>query len=253
LLAGLLAATVAFLPEHPYLSGRDVLQPPGTEHWLGTNGLGQDVLTGLVAATPSTILICLFASFLMQGTALIFALLAVTCGRGWSTVILRIVDILQAVPQILVLLLLAAWFWPDVTGLVAILALTGWHDDVRVLRSLILREMRRENVRYARVMGAGWAYCSIHHTIPALWPSVTGLYVQNLRHAALRTAGLGLLGLADPRLLTWGGMMKDALPHLYMEAWLWLLLPPAFCLSLFLLGVLALGRLLDKSAPGRVG
>lgn len=241
-------ALLPLLPVPSFRTSPDTLQPPGPSHWLGTNALGQDVFAGLIRATPNTIFIAVTAAAATQLVALCLALLAATGGRIWNAIVLRLVDILQAVPQILVLLLLATWFRPDTGGLVALLAFTGWHDDVRVLRALLLREARRENVRYARVLGAGWPYCTIRHIVPALWPSLSGLYLQNLRHAVLRTAGLGLLGLSDPRLLTWGSLLKDALPHLYSDAWLWLLLPPAFCLCGFLLLCLAILRRLDRRA-----
>ncbi|MBK5951708.1 ABC transporter permease [Rhodobium orientis] len=230
----------------PYRTGRDVLQPPGPEHWLGTNDIGQDVLIGLMHAMPNTVFIAVSAALISLAAATTFACLAAIGGTLVATAVLRTVDILQVIPSILLLLLFAAWLQPGIAGIVLLLALTTWHEDVRVLRAIVLRELTRENVRYARHMGAGWSYCVTHHIVPAVWPTLVGLYVQNIRQAVMKAAGIAFLGLTDPRLTTWGSMMQDSLDHLHGDAWRWLLLPPALSLSLFLLIVLAVGQRLER-------
>lgn len=233
------------MPPHPV--SRDVLQPPGLEHWLGTNDIGQDVFIGLIVAAPNTILVALVAGLISLALSVAIAAAAMR-GVILSSLVLRIVDILQAMPSIFILLLLAAWVRPNFAGAILLLALTSWHDDVRVLRAIMLREITRENIHYARRMGGSRFYCLAHHVLPAMRPAIMGLYLQNVCSAAMRVAGLGFLGLTDPRLLTWGGMMQDGLAHLYGDAWRWLLLPPACCLSLFLLALLVLGRHLERPA-----
>ncbi len=230
----------------PYRTSRDVLQPPGPEHWLGTNDIGQDVLVGLMHAMPNTVFIAVAAGLISLVIATVFACLAAVGGALASTAVLRIVDILQVIPSILLLLLFAAWLQPGIAGIVLLLALTTWHEDIRVLRAIVLRELTRENVRFARHMGAGWTYCVARHIVPAVWPALVGLYVQNIRQAVMKTAGIAFLGLTDPRLTTWGSMMQDSLDYLHGDAWSWLLLPPALSLSLFLLIVLAIGQRLER-------
>jgi peptide/nickel transport system permease protein len=230
-----------------------VLQPPSTAHWLGTNDIGQDVLRGLLVATPNTIAIALATGLLSLLIAGIVAALAATRGRIVSGILLRIVDILQVVPSILLLLLVAAWVQPGIAGTVLLLSLTTWQDDVRVLRAIMVRELTRESIHYARILGARWAYCLWRHVLPAVTPAIVALFVQNVRQAAMRTAGLGFLGLTDPRLATWGSMMQDAIAHLYTDAWLWLLIPPAAMLSLFLFVLLSFGRRLEEQIAANAG
>ncbi len=247
ILFGLVAVLSLLMIASPdYKTSRDTLAPPGTEHWLGTNDIGQDVLSGVVLALPNTIIISVVSAGLALMIALVFALVAAIYSRTLAAIILRMVDIAQIVPSILLILLLAAWFQPGFTGVILILALIAWYDDVRVLRAIILRELTRENVQYARQMQASWSYCARYHIIPAIWPSLLALYVQNLRQTAMKLAGLGFLGLTDPRLLTWGSMMQDALNYMYEPAWSWLLLPPALCLTVFLLCILFVGQRLER-------
>lgn len=241
------------MPPLSYVTSRDVLAPPGAAHWLGTNDIGQDVVAGLILALPNTVLIAIATAFLALAMTTLVAAPAALRGGWLAAVVMRVVDILQVVPSTLVLLLVAAWIRPDFLGIVLLLAITAWHDDVRVLYAVFRRELTRENVRFARHMGASWTCCFIHHILPSVWPTSLALFVQHVRYAAMRTAGLAFLGLMDPRLLTWGGMLQDALDHLYKPAWLWLLLPPAICLSLFLLAVLAAGQWLEDIAKAGQG
>nr|WP_319515232.1 ABC transporter permease [uncultured Cohaesibacter sp.] len=228
-----------------YVTGLDSLQPPSKAHWLGTNDIGQDVLIGTLKATPNTVLIAFATSFLAITISIVLGATAAIARGLVSNLILRLVDIIQVIPSILILLLLAAVVHPSFWGTVLLLALTTWHDEVRVLRALFLRELTRENVLYARRMGASWLYCAMRHILPAVLPSILGLFVQQIRQAAMKVAGLGFLGLTDPQLITWGSLMQDALDYLQSPAWMWLLIPPGLCLSLFLLFVLFIGRSLE--------
>ncbi|APG48991.1 ABC transporter permease subunit [Phaeobacter porticola] len=221
-------------------SSRDVLVAPGMEHWLGTNEIGQDVLVGLILATPTTLALATVTAILAGALALSAASLVVLGGPLVAGVVLRTVDVLQVVPSMLLLLFVAALVNPGLIALVLLLTVTGWSDDVRIVVAVLRREVRRENILYARAMGAGWIYCWRWHLLAALRPLVGVVIVQNLRQAALKSAGLGFLGLTDPRLLTWGSMMQSAMDQLYTGAWIWLLLPPAFLLSLFLHWILKL-------------
>lgn len=236
----------AWLPDHS--TSRDILHPPGALHWLGTNDIGQDVLAGMVEGLPGTIIIPLAVALISLAIAGLFAAIAAIRGGIAEATILRGIEILQVLPSMFLLLLLAAWIRPGFAGTVLLLALTSWHDDVRLLRAIILRETTRESLHYARVNGAGWLYCLRRHVLPSVWPALLGVYVQNVRGGVMKVAGLGFLGLTDPRLVTWGGMMQDALPYLYGDGWLWLLLPPVCALSLFLTVLILAGRRLEERA-----
>jgi peptide/nickel transport system permease protein len=222
------------------------LSPPGTAHFLGTNAIGQDMLAVLLAALPGTVAVPFLAALAAMLIGGLFAFIATVGGNLSRTLILRLVDMLQVLPPVFFLLLLAAWTRPGSFGIVLILGLTMWHDDVRVLHLIAVRESSRDSVSHARHMGAGWWYSFVRHVLPAAWPPVLGLYVQNLRGAVMRLAGLGFLGLTDPRLITWGGMIQDGMPYLYGQEWLWMILPPAFALSCLVGALLLWGQRVER-------
>lgn len=240
----LLPAVVYFLPG--YQTSLDTLAAPSLDHWLGTNDIGQDILTGLLIATPNTIGIAVIAALLTLLLSIGVGIFVATAGRKLSGLILRIIDILQSIPSILLILLVSVWLSPGMIALVVLLVATGWYDDVRVLRAVFLRELTRENVRYASIGGESGYYCMTVHVLPAVSPVLVGLFIQHIRRAALMTAGLGFLGITDARLVTWGSMIQDSLNYLYTDAWLWLLLPPTLVLCLFLWGCLTFGQRFER-------
>lgn len=241
-----LAAIMVFPPSRT--ASRNALVSPGATHWLGTNDIGQDVLAGLLLGLPNTVLIPVAVATLSVLIAGTLAAIAALRGGFAEALILRLVEVLQLLPSMFLLLLLASWIRPGFIGVMMLLALSSWHDDVRILRAILLREIPRENVQYARLHGASWAYCLRRHVLPAVWPAVLAVWVQNVQGGVMRIAGLGFLGLIDPRLVTWGGMMQEALPWLYSPAWLWLLLPPAMALSIFVATMILAAKRLEERA-----
>lgn len=245
-LALLLVCWLAAETMPAYMTGPEQLRPPGTGHLLGTNAIGQSVLIGLIRAAPLTISIALFAGALALSVAFVGGCLTAFFPRFLGAFVIRLVDVLQILPSTLLLLLFASWLQPGYTALVVALTITAWHDDVRPIRAVVQRELSRESVILTRAMGGGRLYCLIQHVVPAIEPTLTALYFQNAIQVTMRTAGLAFLGLIDPRLVTWGGMMQDAMDYLHDPAWSWLLLPPALSLSSFLLLMMGLAARTER-------
>ncbi|MEP0209110.1 MAG: ABC transporter permease subunit [Paracoccaceae bacterium] len=228
-----LAAACDLIPA--YQTSAATLQPPAHTHWLGTNDIGQSVLTGLLRAAPVTIGLALATAALALTIAIVMASLAVIYPTWGRALVLHLTDMGEIVPSILLLLLVSAWHQPGAFEIILLTAVLTWHDDVRILRSVLLREISRESITIVRHMGASWLYLLLRHIPQAITPTLTGLYLQNVVQATMRVAGLAFLGLTDADLLTWGSMLQDAIGYLHTPAWQWLLLPPALCLTGFLM------------------
>jgi peptide/nickel transport system permease protein len=210
-------------------------------------------MTGLLRAAPVTIGLALATAALALLIGITMAGLAVMFPKAGRVIVLHLTDMAEIVPSILLLLLLSAWHQPGVIEIIPLMALLTWHDDVRILRSVLLREMGRENITLTRHMGARWPYLLLHHILPAILPTLTGLYLQNVVQATMRVAGLAFLGLTAADLLTWGSMLQDAMGYLHTPAWTWLLLPPAFCLTGFLLLLMTLDQQQARRSSHRQG
>lgn len=215
-----------------------VLQPPGTQHWLGTDALGRDVLLTVLKALPNTLLIALATGVLPVLIALLLTALAYWLGAWMRELLLKLVDILLILPSTLLLIVLAAFLQPDLWGCILLVSLLAWPDDFRVLGSALQKDVQRDNVQLARSYGASKGYVLRVHIWPALSSLLFALVLQNARRGVGITAGLAFLGLMDPRIANFGSLLFESQRQMHSAAFWWLLLPPMLalaCLLIFLI------------------
>jgi peptide/nickel transport system permease protein len=249
--AGLLAAyaVLAVLAPtiSPYrtteLAGRP-LEAPSADHLLGTNSVGQDVLSQLLSGARVSLFVAVVAG---GGAVLIGALIGMVA--GWlggvvDALLMRLVDVVLVVPKVPLLILVGALAGPALGTISVIIALTSWPPGARVIRSQVLSLRRRAHLKASTGFGAGTRYVLRHHVVPEIGLIVAAGLVGAAGRAVMLESGLAFLGLGDPSRSSWGQMMRDALdfPVLFqIDAWQWWLLPPLAAVSLFLLGVAFVG------------
>lgn len=235
---------VAFPLSDSSMTG-EVLASPSADHWLGTNQMGQDVLHRAVTAAPGTITVGLAAGMATLVVALVYGFAAVTAPPLLGRSMMRWVDIMIALPNVVLAMLVASYLRPATGTLLLLLVAFAWPPDVRVVAALILRETRRDSYRLAQAFGAGPAYLALRHLLPRMAPVLAALGVQGTRRAIMHASGLAFLGLTDPSSPTWGSMLAEAVPLLYDSAAVWLILAPIVALSSFLLLLSLVGARLE--------
>lgn len=222
------------------------LAPPSAQHWLGTNDLGQDLLLRAWLAAPDSVIIALGTGAVATLVALIYALFMATSGPGTEQFLLRLIDMQLALPGFLLAVLLATYIQPGTALLLLLLILLEWPRDVRELYVLARLEVERESFLQARQFGASFLYLLRCHLLPRILPNVASVAIATARRAVLHAAGLAFLGVTDPSKPTWGGMIAEVLPLLYIPQAVHLIIAPTLALmSLMLLLTLA-GYLLEK-------
>jgi peptide/nickel transport system permease protein len=240
---GAIVAAFAFLAVlapsiSPYrttaLSGRP-LEAPSAEHLLGTNSVGQDVLSQLLSGARVSLFVAAVAG---GGAVLIGALVGMIA--GWSggivdAVLMRFVD---------VLILVGALVGPALGSIALIIALTSWPPGARVIRSQVLSLRRRAHMKAAVGFGASTGHMLRRHVAPEIGLILAAGLVAAAGRAVMLESGLAFLGLGDPSRASWGSIMRDALDFAVLfetDAWRWWLLPPLAAVSLFLLGIAFVG------------
>lgn len=222
-----------------------IFHPPGPEHWLGTNDVGQDIWTRLLYGARTSLLIgcgtALTASFFSLAAGGAAALL----GSWVARVLMRLVDILLVIPPVIVVILVAAYYWPHVFLVIFLLSLFLWPGGAWLVRAQVLSLKESRHVAAARTFGAGWLYIMRRHIIPELGPILIAIMIQDARRAIFMEAGLSFLGISDPTVISWGKMMQNALKFYYLEVWKWWLLPTGFALSLTIMGFTFTGTALE--------
>jgi len=231
-------------PFDPRALTGDAFQPPSMHHLLGTNNLGQDIASQVIWGTRRSATLALGAATISVTLGLLVGAASAILGGVFDTAVMRVVDVVLAVPRVPLLIFVGALAGAGATTLIALIALLTWPVVTRLVRSETLTLRQRGYVASARGFGASLPYVVRRHLAPALGPLLISSFVLIAGNAVLLEATLAFLGLSDPTAVSWGLILNRAVnqPGLYFtSAWTWWLLPPGFAITLAVLGFALLG------------
>jgi peptide/nickel transport system permease protein len=239
-------------PHDPLLQDGPALAGPSGNYLLGTDEVGRDILSRLMYGTRSALVIALAVSGL---SFLIGVPLGLVSGyfTGVSDyMIMRFMDVLLAMPSIVLALVVAAMLGQGLPIMVLAIAVGAIPTFAMLARSSTLAEREAEYVQAAKGMGASSAYIMFR----SILPNITGpLIVQATITASLAiatSASLSFLGVAlPPPNPTWGGMLQTAQAHLYTAPWYGVY--PGLCLVLAIAAFDGIGRGLQATLGGGRG
>jgi len=236
----------------PTGQSRSAFQSPCLSHLLGTNHVGQDIWSQLVYGARTSLLVGFSVAFLTTVLSALVGASAALIGGLYDSIVMRVVDALIVIPVIIVLILVAAYLQPSLWILIILLSLLGWQGGARIVRSQALSLKERMHVSAARCFGAGRLYLICRHIIPDLSPILLVEFIYSMRRAIFMEAGLAFLGIADPSMVSWGMMMREALDFSYLNVWLWWLLPAGIALSLTIVSITFIGYTLEPAMEPRL-
>lgn len=233
-------------PHAPHDMSFVPLSPPSVEHWLGVNDGGMDIFSELLYGMRNTVTFGFLAGLisLLLGTAA--GLAAAWFGGVPDQIIMRIADILLAIPAVMVLILTAALFRPSPMTLAIILSVMLWPTTAKGIRAQALIVKHRLHIHAARQMGASGGYIITRHLLPELFPLYLIGFATKARMAMFMEASLAFLGLFDPSRKSLGIMISYALKYYYMDIWWNWLLPPICMLTLLIMAVTFLAVSLER-------
>jgi len=189
------------------------------------------------------------------GVTLLGVVLGVLAGvRGGviDAMIMRLVDVIQALPFLLIVIAVIALVGSGTRNLLAAIILFGWAGYARVVRSTTLSIRERDFVGASHALGASRSSTTIRHIVPNLLGPVIVLSTLDLGRMLLTLSTLSFLGVGvRPPTPEWGSMLADARAFFYRDARL--LLYPGISISLMVLAVNLLGDGLRRSLHGRIG
>ncbi len=227
-------------------------QPPSPAHVFGTDELGRDVLlrcvyglrvslvVGLVAALASTVL----------GTAI--GAIAGAVGGWTDRLLMRLVDMVSAVPHLLLGIVIVAALRPSLYAVAVSIVLTHWVTSARIVRSEVLSLRGRPFVDAAIVGGSSRSRIMARHFLPNVAPQVLLAGTLMVPHAIWHETALSFLGLGlPPHLASIGNMLNDAARSLLIGGW-WMSLAPGLVLVVTTLAIAGLGGVWrDRLNPRR--
>lgn len=216
-----------------------ILQPPSGAHWFGTDELGRDVFSRVLAGSrlslPLAVIIVVF-SLLVGGT---LGLLAGYLGRFVDGAAMRLADLVLAFPQIILAMAVAAAFGPSTGNAVLALVIVSWPLYARIIRSSVLSVREQEYVVSGHLLGSGMLKSLTKDVIPNSAGPALVMSTIELGNAILMLAALSFLGLGPrPPAAEWGAMI--ALGSQNLSNW-WISLFPGLAILTIVMAFNMLG------------
>lgn len=185
-------------------------QPPSAQYWLGTDTIGRDILSRLIYGAQITIFVALASSMLAFSLGAFLGFLAAVKG-GWVDQLLsRIVDLVMAVPSLIVALVMLSVLPLNLTVLILVMGVLDSTRVFRLSRAVAVDIAVMDYVEAAKLRGEKWGWIIFREILPnALSPLVAEFGLRFI-FAVLFISTLSFLGLGvQPPLADWGGMVKE--------------------------------------------
>lgn len=237
-LAALFAPVLA--PSDPLLITNDRLQSPSRHHLFGTDELGRDMFSRIIFGARLSLGAAVVATALVMTIGVLVGILAGYFGGAVDAVLMRIVDVMLALPGMVLTLAIAGLFKPGLPAVMLGIVTVWWVGYARVVRSLVLAARGRSYIEGAKALGAGSCRVILRHVLPNVMPSVIVLVTLRTGRLILAIAGLSFIGLgAQPPTPEWGAMLSEA--RIYFPFRPHLMLAPGLTIAVLVLGLNLLG------------
>lgn len=224
-------------PYNPRLPVARPLLLPDSAHLLGTNDLGQDVLSQLIAGTRASVIVAVTVATLSAALSWSIGLVAGYFAAAEGP-LMALTDLVLALPSLPLYLLVVTLIGPSRRNLVLALSLLSWPAFARVVRSVVLQTRSAPYVEAARAMGATDLHLLRRHLLPTTLVVLPTKLILTVRFAVFAETTLAFLGLSTGGGVSWGTMVNDAFrdPLLFARpVWPWLALPPTLAIMLLVL------------------
>jgi len=225
--------------------------PPSKQHWLGTDIHGRDLLTRLMYGGRISLLVGFAATAVSLIVGVLWGTVAGYIGGLTDSVMMRIVDILYALPFMIFIILLMVVFGQSFLLLFLAIGLVEWLTMARIVRAQVLTIKKQDFVNAAKVSGLSSRQIIQQHVIPNVLGPVIVYVTLTIPGVMLFEAFLSFLGLGiQPPQSSWGVLISNGVET--MEEYPWLLIFPGLALSITLFALNFLGDgLRDALDPKR--
>ncbi|MEU6278011.1 ABC transporter permease [Streptomyces populi] len=232
----------------------DPLESPSAEFPLGTDQFGRSLLGLVVWGTRVSLLVGLLAAVL---SVAIGTLIGITAGhfRGWyATVLMRITDWFLVMPTLVLAIALATVMSRSLGTVILAIGVTTWPTTARLVRAQTLAVESRPYIERSKSLGGGHWHIMSRHVLPNVMPLVLAQTTLIISSAILAEATLAFLGLGDPTVVSWGGLLQDAREAGAVSAgkW-WYLVPPGIAIAVVALSFTLCGRAVESVLNPKLG
>lgn len=230
------------------------LEPPSGTFPLGTDQFGRSLLGLLVWGARISLTVGLLAAALSVAIGTLVGIVAGHYGGWFSTVLMRVTDWFLVMPTLVLAIVLATVMSRSVWTVIIAIGVTSWPTTARLVRAQTIAVESRPYIERARALGGGHGHIMKRHVLPNVMPLVLAQTTLGISTAILTEATLAFLGLGDPTVVSWGGMLQDAREAGAVSSghW-WYLAPPGMAVALVALAFIVCGRAIETVLNPRLG
>lgn len=226
---------------------------PSWSHPLGLDDGGVDMVTLLMWGARISLVVGFAAtlvSILIGGTV---GLLAGYFGKAVDTVLMRITDYFLAIPDVPLMIVVAAIWGPSLFHIIVVIGVLLWTGTARVVRAQVKSIRERVYVKRARSLGAGHVRIIVRHVLPQIAPLLIANTVLTIAVAVFDETALSFLGLGDPSRISLGKVIENAFQRTAISsgAW-WAIVPPGAAVALLILSCSLIGRAMEDALNPRL-
>ena len=213
---------------------------PSATHWFGTDDLARDIFVRAWEGARISLFIGITAAVIDLIIGVLWGSIAGLAGGRVDNIMMRIADVLTAIPYLLVVIILLVIMEPGLVPMIIALSITGWVNMARIVRSEVLKIKNQEYVLAARTLGANQWHIIKRHLIPNAMGAILVTMTMTIPSAIFTESFLSYLGLGvQAPLASWGTMASEGFKALQSAPWR--LLFPAALISITIFAFNAVG------------
>jgi peptide/nickel transport system permease protein len=229
-------------PQDPLEVGYEFEAKPSSEHLLGTDQVGRDVLSRLIYASRISLSVGLGAVSIYVVIGTILGAIAGYMGKWADMLIMRITDVFMSFPFLMVILVLVSVMGPSLFNIILVLGILGWPPIARLVRGSVLSLKEMDYVKAGVALGYTAPKILLHHILPNALAPILVNATFGIASAIIMEASLSFLGMGvQPPTASWGNMLTEAqsLTVLAGQPWLWI--PPGLMIILAVISINFMG------------
>lgn len=230
-----------------------VFGPPSSAHPLGLDDGGYDVLSLLLQGGRVSMVVGFTATLVAIVLGGGIGILSGYFGGTTDTVLMRITDYFLVIPDVPLMIIIAAVWGPSLSHIILVIGLLLWTGTARIIRSQVKSIRERVYVRRARSLGASHTRIIIRHVLPQVAPMLVANTVLTIAVAIFDETALAFLGLSDPTKVTWGTMIEHAFDRTAVSsgAW-WAIVPPGLAVAMVIMACYLVGQTIEDAVNPRL-
>lgn len=229
-----------------------VYAPPSSEHWLGTDDSGVDVLSEMLYGGRTSLIVGFAAAFVSMIVGGGIGIVAGYTGGGTDVALMRTTDYFLVIPDLVLMIVVSTVFGPSLSHVILVIGLLLWTTTARIVRSQVKSIRERVYVRRARSLGASHRRIVVQHILPQVAPLLIATTVLTIAYAIFDESALAFLGVGVPG-VSWGTMLERAFERTAMTqgAW-WAFVPPGLAIGFVVIGCYLMGQAIEDALNPRL-